>query len=137
MNADVDAGGCRKDNHVVWGVVNDGLIYHHVNAAEPKAPNGSGEKQLPLRVYLPHHELIGCLQEQVNPQAEAKHAVDLYHLQQSSTLEQFTAKTTYDDVPLPVARQELSSFKSANHLGGARIANFIKHTPVGLRKVEF
>ena len=55
----------EEDNHVVRGIVNDVLIHHHVNAAVPKAIE-SGQKQLPLRVYLPHHELISCLQERVN-----------------------------------------------------------------------
>ena len=57
--------------------MSDGLVYRHVNAAEPKAPNGGGQKQLPLRVYLPYHELISSLQERVNPQAEGKSAIDL------------------------------------------------------------
>ena len=51
----------EEDDDVVWGIASDGLVYHHVNAAEPKAPNGSGQEQLPLRVYLPHHELISGL----------------------------------------------------------------------------
>ena len=57
----------EEDNNVVQGIVNDGLIYYHVNAAEPKAIK-SNQNQLPLRVYLPHHELMSCLEEQVNPQ---------------------------------------------------------------------
>ena len=67
----------EEDDDVVWGITSDGLVYRHVNAAEPKAPNGSGQKQLPLRVNLPHHELISCLQERVNPHAEGKPAIDL------------------------------------------------------------
>jgi len=57
--------------------VNGGLIYHCVNAGEPKPPIGRGQKQLLLRMNLLHHELISPLQEQVNPQEEEKPAVDL------------------------------------------------------------
>ena len=104
----MDAG--KEDNDIVWGIVNDGLIYCHVNAAELKAPNGRGPKQLPLRVYLPHHELISCLQERVNPQAEGKPAVDLSKFQNWNS---FPAKATYDDVPLPERGKPttLSTFK--------------------------
>ena len=67
----------EEDNHL-RGIVNDELIYHQVNSAELKVQNGSGQKQLPLRVYLPHHELISCLKEWVNPQAEEKPTDPLY-----------------------------------------------------------
>ena len=32
----------------LFGMVDDGLIYHRVSAGEPKAPIGRGQKQLPL-----------------------------------------------------------------------------------------
>ena len=41
-----------------------------INAGESKAPIGRGQKQLSLRVDLPHHELISRLQEWVTRQAE-------------------------------------------------------------------
>jgi len=66
----------EEDKDVVWGIVNDGCLYYRVNAREPKAPIGRGQKQLSLRVDLPHHELISRLQ-----QVEEKPAVDLYKLQ--------------------------------------------------------
>jgi hypothetical protein len=70
-----------QDNDVVWGMVNDVLIRHRVNAGEAKAPIGSGQKQRYLRVGLLHNELISHLQQRVNPQAEENTAVDLYKLQ--------------------------------------------------------
>lgn len=54
------------DNDVVSG------IYH----GRAEGSNREPSKAVLLSVYLPHHELISCLQERVNPQAEGKPAVD-------------------------------------------------------------
>jgi len=76
----------EEDNDVVWGMVNDGLIYHRVNAGEPRALIGRGQKQLPIRVDLPHHELIDSTPRR------RKNLLSICRNFNVSTLERFQSK---------------------------------------------
>ena len=85
--------GKKRDNDIVWRMLNDVFIYHRVDAGERKTPIGRGQKQLALRVDLLNHDLclISRLRERVKPRAEEKRAVNLCQIQYS-TMERFHRK---------------------------------------------
>ena len=142
----------EENDDVVWGIASDGLVYHHVNAAEPKAPNGSGQKQLLLRVYLPHHELISCLQEWVNlllictnfntgavPQQKPRTMMTLCQSQRGKSTTLSTSKLHHAHCNSQLSA-ELSSFKFGQSSRRSRCEDSkfsLSIPPVGPRKVEF
>jgi hypothetical protein len=62
----------RVEDNNVWGMVSSTTMPMRQSQRHQSREVKSSS------LNLPHHELISCLQERVNPQAEKKRAVDLY-----------------------------------------------------------